>query len=179
MMLTIKYYDIELLVYEFTISRISNSQKKKLIENISIIKQNIDDVIGLTNIEWEFPKGRKNENEFDFNCAIREFKEETNIELSNINTSSRTMLKESYIGLNKLNYRNVFYIIESEIMFNIKKDKENIIRPFSVSSEVSDLKWVSVSQIDDINCKESYKKILKLISSKIQKESQLNLCYYI
>jgi 8-oxo-dGTP pyrophosphatase MutT (NUDIX family) len=30
--------------------------------------------------EWGFPKGKKNRNENDRECAIREFREETNIE---------------------------------------------------------------------------------------------------
>jgi 8-oxo-dGTP pyrophosphatase MutT (NUDIX family) len=29
--------------------------------------------------EWEFPKGRKNKDESDIECALREFEEETGI----------------------------------------------------------------------------------------------------
>ena len=39
--------------------------------------------------EWEFPKGRRNNNESDLECACREFKEETNIDLCEITLSNK------------------------------------------------------------------------------------------
>jgi 8-oxo-dGTP pyrophosphatase MutT (NUDIX family) len=38
-----------------------------------------------TETEWEFPKGRKNYQERDIDCALREFEEETGISKENIN----------------------------------------------------------------------------------------------
>ena len=34
--------------------------------------------------EWGFPKGRRNFNETDLNCALREFNEETGINMKSI-----------------------------------------------------------------------------------------------
>jgi 8-oxo-dGTP pyrophosphatase MutT (NUDIX family) len=38
----------------------------------------------LTEQEWEFPKGRRKLGEKDFQCALREFNEETNIKVLDI-----------------------------------------------------------------------------------------------
>ena len=40
--------------------------------------------------EWSFPKGRRNFNEFDLDCAIREFEEETNLKENNITKDDGT-----------------------------------------------------------------------------------------
>lgn len=61
--------------------------------------------------EWEFPKGRKNINETNYECAIREFSEETGINndsyliLDNVNS-----IHDDFIGTNNINYKHIFYI---------------------------------------------------------------------
>lgn len=61
--------------------------------------------------EWEFPKGRKNINESNYECAIREFSEETGIDndsyimLDNVNS-----IHDDFIGTNNMNYKHIFYI---------------------------------------------------------------------
>jgi len=39
--------------------------------------------------EWEFPKGRRNYQENDLACALREFEEETGYSKNDINISSK------------------------------------------------------------------------------------------
>lgn len=61
--------------------------------------------------EWEFPKGRKNINESNFECALREFNEETGINKDDIvflNCSDS--IHDNFIGTNNLSYKHIFYI---------------------------------------------------------------------
>ena len=68
-------------------------------------------------LEWGFPKGRKDKNESPLECALREFSEETNIILENINVIDELEpIEENLIGTNGVQYRHIYYIAE------IKKD---------------------------------------------------------
>lgn len=61
--------------------------------------------------EWGFPKGRRNINEGDISCAIREFREETGIPSKHIQLSSHIKpLEEVFSGSNKVRYKHVYYI---------------------------------------------------------------------
>ena len=66
--------------------------------------------INYLNNEWEIPKGRRNLNEIDIECAKREFQEETNIP-----KKSYTLIKniipliEEYKGINNVRYKHVYY----------------------------------------------------------------------
>lgn len=91
--------------------------------------------------EWGFPKGRRNLNEKNMNCAIREFIEETNIDIQNINILERlNPITEEYIGTNSINYRHVYYLASSE------KELELSINNDSQLYEVGDIKWVTLSE---------------------------------
>ena len=90
--------------------------------------------------EWEFPKGRKNNNEKNINCAIRECKEETNFTKNDydllINISP---LSELYTGENKIRYRHIYYLGQLK---NYKKEillNESLIQ----SMEISNMKWLN------------------------------------
>ena len=61
--------------------------------------------------EWGFPKGRRNINEDDLSCAIREFREETGINGKNIRMCSDIKpCEEIFSGTNKVRYKHVYYI---------------------------------------------------------------------
>lgn len=61
--------------------------------------------------EWGFPKGRRNVNENDINCALREFKEETGFDLNSLEICSHMKpLEEVFSGTNKKRYKHVYYI---------------------------------------------------------------------
>lgn len=63
--------------------------------------------------EWGFPKGRRNINEDDFDCATREFNEETAIDLSHLRFLQPTKpYDEVFIGSNKVRYKHVYYLAE-------------------------------------------------------------------
>jgi ADP-ribose pyrophosphatase YjhB (NUDIX family) len=95
------------------------------------------DITVFTEPEWCFPKGRRNLNENNLDCAIREFKEETNIDNINLITKIK-YIQEQYKGTNNINYKNIYYFSYSN----------NTINPCILedSFEVSDIKWLSISE---------------------------------
>jgi 8-oxo-dGTP pyrophosphatase MutT (NUDIX family) len=89
--------------------------------------------------EWEFPKGRKNNNEKDIDCALREFEEETGISKNNIILVDNLLpFEEIYIGTNYKSYKHKYflgYINNNEISINnYQKD------------EVSCIEWKTLEQ---------------------------------
>jgi 8-oxo-dGTP pyrophosphatase MutT (NUDIX family) len=69
---------------------------------------NIDYIYSTT--EWEIPKGRKNINEKNINCAIREFKEETSLDSSQYKIiNAIDPIHDVFTGTNMKEYRHIFY----------------------------------------------------------------------
>ena len=64
--------------------------------------------------EFGFPKGRRNINETDLQCALREFSEETGILVSDITVLSNVggPCEEIFTGSNGVRYRHVYYVAE-------------------------------------------------------------------
>lgn len=92
--------------------------------------------------EWEFPKGRRNENEQNIDCAIREFEEETGIKKNNIILLDKILpIIENIIGSNDKKYKMTYYIgILKNEDIEIKIDKNNIFHQI----EISDVKFLSI-----------------------------------
>tara|TARA_B110000977_G_C10992359_1_gene460419 strand:- start:322 stop:1221 length:900 start_codon:yes stop_codon:yes gene_type:complete len=85
--------------------------------------------------EWGFPKGRKNMYEKNINCAIREFKEETQYFIEDKNISKNILpINEVYTGTDGNPYKNVYYITMDVDEDNYEKLNNN---------EVSCIKWVT------------------------------------
>jgi len=89
--------------------------------------------------EWEIPKGKKNYNETNLECAMREFNEETGINndqysiFKNIYT-----LHDNFIGTDSNNYRHVYYIG----LYNNYENIDNInINNIKSKDEISQVKW--------------------------------------
>jgi 8-oxo-dGTP pyrophosphatase MutT (NUDIX family) len=60
--------------------------------------------------EWEIPKGRKNSNEKNIDCAVREFREETNIKYDDyIVINCVDPIHDNFTGTNGKPYRHIFY----------------------------------------------------------------------
>jgi 8-oxo-dGTP pyrophosphatase MutT (NUDIX family) len=82
---------------------------------------------GLLETEWGFPKGRRNINEDYFDCALREFIEETGIphKCLQICTGIKP-LEEVFSGSNYVRYRHIYYIafLKSAVQFPKKLCKE-------------------------------------------------------
>jgi 8-oxo-dGTP pyrophosphatase MutT (NUDIX family) len=63
--------------------------------------------------EWGMPKGRRDRNESTLECAIREFSEETGIDINKIKIINNIEpVEENLIGTNGIPYRHIYYIAE-------------------------------------------------------------------
>lgn len=61
--------------------------------------------------EWGFPKGRRNINESDIECAKREFMEETSMDTNGIFFLRNIKpVEETFFGMNRVNYRHIYYV---------------------------------------------------------------------
>ncbi len=85
--------------------------------------------------EWGFPKGRRNFQEKDYDCAIREFCEETGFYRRHIcNIRNITPFEEIFTGSNYKSYKHKYYIgyVPEEFCNNIDNYEP---------SEVSKMQW--------------------------------------
>lgn len=87
--------------------------------------------------EWGFPKGRRNSNESEVACALREYEEETgNDKHSLILLKNVLPYEEIFIGSNYKAYKHKYYIVFGE---------PKVIKSFQ-ESEVSDLQWFTFEE---------------------------------
>ncbi len=91
--------------------------------------------------EWEFPKGRRNNGESNKDCAIREFREETNYDTNDyellINMSP---LSEQYLGENKVRYKHIYYV---GYLTNLDKKVTVDSTNSDQVSEIKQIQWVT------------------------------------
>jgi 8-oxo-dGTP pyrophosphatase MutT (NUDIX family) len=115
--------------------------------------------------EWGFPKGRRNYQENDYDCALREFTEETGYNSSILkNIQNILPLEEIFIGSNYKSYKHKYFL-----MYVSYKDSTEISH--YEESEVSKIEWKSYEDcIKDIR---SYnlekKKIITNIYNSLKK----------
>ena len=123
--------------------KISKKKYYELLNGIKNIK--LKDIINNSNTswvepEWGFPKGRKNNLENNFNCALREFEEETGYSKYNINIIKNVIpYEEIFTGSNYKCYKNIYYL--ANINYN-----ENPIYNYQ-KTEVSSIKWCSYDEV--------------------------------
>ena len=90
--------------------------------------------------EWGFPKGRRNALESDYNCAVREFTEETGYPASHlVNIRNIIPMEEVFTGSNYYSYRHKYYIMCIPY-------KESLLDGIFQQSEVSKMEWKTISQ---------------------------------
>jgi 8-oxo-dGTP pyrophosphatase MutT (NUDIX family) len=82
--------------------------------------------------EWGFPKGRRNVNESDLACALREYEEETGFSRKNVQLISNLLpYEEVFIGSNYKAYKHKYYVA-----FNLSATPETLVQ----CNEVSDMR---------------------------------------
>ena len=92
-----------------------------------------------TETEWEFPKGRRNYQEKDMECAIREFEEETGILKREIKIIENLLpFEEIFLGSNHKSYKHKYFLAYTESA-SIDLDKYQ-------QSEVSKLEWKTIDE---------------------------------
>ena len=89
--------------------------------------------------EWGFPKGRRNYQEKDLTCALREFEEETGCSKNSLKLIQNVLpIEELFTGSNYKSYKHKYYLAFME-----KNNKEFLDYQ---KSEVSEVKWVSYKE---------------------------------
>ena len=85
--------------------------------------------------EWGFPKGRRNYQEKDLDCALREFEEETGYNRSEITLIENLIpLEEIFTGSNYKIYKHRYYLAKLNDDSNVK------LNTFQ-ESEISKMEW--------------------------------------
>jgi len=101
--------------------------------------------------EWGVPKGRRNNKEFDIECAIREFVEETGIKYHNINVFRNIKpLSEIYRGINGVIYKHIYYIAELKDNPEVETNILNVEKAGYLNSEISNVKLFNLTEVHKI-----------------------------
>lgn len=114
-----------------------------------IVKNNKVLLIKQVTGNWGFPKGHVEKDETEYETALREVKEETNLDVKIINNKRYTMNYLTERG----SYKQVVLFVANEIGGNIKRQEE----------EIDDIKWLSykdaLETVDFQNTKDILKKV--------------------
>lgn len=93
--------------------------------------------------EWGFPKGRRNYLENDYDCAIREFKEESGLSNNDFSIlNDIEPIHEKLIGSNKTEYKHIYLL---GISTSNKKLLIDDNEP-SQCNEIGDIAWMTYDQ---------------------------------
>jgi 8-oxo-dGTP pyrophosphatase MutT (NUDIX family) len=96
-----------------------------------------------TEPEWGFPKGRRNYQEKDYECALREFTEETGyVPNKLINIQNILPYEETFTGSNYKSYKHKYYV-----MFMKYQDSLDTVN--YEKSEVSAMEWKTYDECMD------------------------------
>jgi 8-oxo-dGTP pyrophosphatase MutT (NUDIX family) len=125
--------------------------------------------------EWGFPKGRRNINEDDVHCALREFREETGISPRNIRVCYDIKpLEEVFSGTNKIRYKHVYYVARNSVnnTFGGKDESTPPISPNNI--EIKDIKWFDYNEAQNkirklnVERRELFKRLNNIIVRSIR-----------
>ena len=93
--------------------------------------------------EWGFPKGRRDAQESDYVCAMREMYEETGVRESQvIPIQNLEPLTESFFGSNHVHYCHKYYIVWVPPEVSVEFDSMND----HMRREIGDLKWFTINE---------------------------------
>jgi ADP-ribose pyrophosphatase YjhB (NUDIX family) len=93
-----------------------------------------------TEAEWGFPKGRRNFQEKDFDCALREFSEETGYPIDTVIPIKNVLpFEEIFTGSNYKSYKHKYYLMHMKYEDTLEMD--NFER-----AEVSMMKWMNYNE---------------------------------
>lgn len=117
--------------------------------------------------EWEFPKGRRNFQEKDLDCALREFEEETGLSQEDIFVIDNLLpFEEIYIGSNHKCYKHKYFLAYTN------KNDESVMN--FQKNEVSKLEWKLFDEcLQSIRPYNLEKKKLIMVINQILHEYQL------
>lgn len=100
--------------------------------------------------EWGFPKGRRNYQEKDINCALREFSEETGYDANKLVVMQNIIpYEEIFMGSNVKTYKHKYYVAYFPLSQHndaIKTNQSHSISPKFQKTEVSKMAWFSFDE---------------------------------
>lgn len=96
--------------------------------------------------EWGFPKGKKNNNESDIETAIREFKEETDIDTSKIKIYENILLEETFIGSDGKRYFYKYFLATTTDDINPKINQDNKTQ----IKEISNIRFINYNELSNL-----------------------------
>lgn len=89
--------------------------------------------------EWGFPKGRRNNRETDYECAVREFEEETGYSKHKIHVIKNIgYFDETFTGSNMKSYKHQYYLCKMETQDTLNYNFQK--------SEIGDMQWFSYNE---------------------------------
>ena len=98
--------------------------------------------------QWGFPKGKKNAKEAPIACALREFSEETKLDVKQITIISTKQVVEIYKGSNDKLYGTNYYIARTTYPLPVKRIRTDGIRTSTVSEELGNLEWLTLEEVE-------------------------------
>ena len=148
-------------------------ESKKKFNNLKTRKENsLEQIINECNIvyiekDWGFPKGRRNLRETDYDCALREFEEETGYKREQYSVLRNIApIEEVFYGSNGIKYKHIYYIGHSKNDIELKIDPKNMHQ----CTEISKVGWYelndSLLKIRPYN--EEKKKVLKKVNKLLK-----------
>jgi ADP-ribose pyrophosphatase YjhB (NUDIX family) len=132
--------------------QISKNKYLQLISGVECggIKCDLESLIASSTTKWEtaewgFPKGRRNHQEKDVDCAFREFTEETGYNKECLRHMYNILpYEEIFIGSNTKCYKNKYYICYMD------SDLESAQTSGYQKSEVKNMKWLTYEECMNI-----------------------------
>jgi len=135
---------------QYKTEELTSAKKFSTIKNgvqVNEEKKTLNDIIqnSKTNwleTEWEFPKGRRNYQEKDMDCALREFEEETGISKDKIQIVENIVpFEEIFIGTNYKSYKHKYFLA----YISENSENANLLNDFQ-KTEVSKLEWKTIDE---------------------------------
>lgn len=171
-----KSFNKEYLEASEKFNRIKNGYFIKTNDN-SVIHVNLEYIVANTvaeysETEWGFPKGRRNVNENDLTCALREFKEETGYNPKCLSICYDIKpLEEVFSGTNKKRYKHVYYVAHINQYYDMMEWQPSC-------KEIKNVQWFSYEDAQDkirgfnIERKELLKRLHQIVNNKKHTQSQ-------
>lgn len=118
--------------------------------------------------EFGFPKGRKDRNETNLRCAVREFCEESGYKSHELRVlDENVFVQEEFVGSDNQPYRHVYYFAEIQSVKSINFNRYDVKQ----GGEIRNLGWFPLSHIpqmfrnyDKTKCQVMEEAVLKLAS---------------
>lgn len=121
---------------------------------------------GYSDTEWGFPKGRRNINEDDLSCAIREFCEETGYHKRNLQILvDQKPFEEVFSGTNKVRYRHIYFLA---LFVGERTSGEHVMNK-TMMKEIKKVQWFDYRAAQDhvrahnVERKELFKRVHQII----------------